>query len=297
MPRGSPPPGPRAARLFMTPVALDPGDPARRRVGGLVFRRGWVLTSDDPGFGGISSMHVEHGAVLALADTGTVFRFALPVRAGAETVRIAPLDAGPGAGRRKAARDSESLAVAGDDAWIGFEGANAIWRYRRADGRARAGAAPAAMRAWPGNAGPIAEDRNDGRAFSRALLFDGDPTAPGTRAAALRYRRVPGARPTDAAQLPDGRLLILNRHFAWLSGASATLMIADPAGLRPGGTIEGHTLAVLAPPLTVDNMEALSVSCAGGRTIVYLGSDNNMAPIQRTLFLEFALDPAIAGRC
>jgi hypothetical protein len=166
------------------------------------------------------------------------------------------------------------------------------------------------MRAWPGNAGPeslarlndgrflaIAEDRNDGRAFSRALLFDGDPTAPGTRAAALRYRRVPGARPTDAAQLPDGRLLILNRHFAWLSGASATLMIADPAGLRPGGTIEGHTLAVLAPPLTVDNMEALSVSCAGGRTIVYLGSDNNMAPIQRTLFLEFALDPAIAGRC
>jgi len=305
-----PPRGASVARLFAAPVALDPADPGRTRVGGLVFRRGWVLTSDDPRFGGISAMHVERGGVLAVADTGTIFRFAIPSRAGAAPVRIAPLIAGPGDANVKWNRDSESVAVWGDAVWIGFEGANAIWRYRRSDGRAEAHAAPAAMRRWRSNSGPesvarlrdgrflvIAEDRDNAQPFSRALLFSGDPAVPGTPATKLRYRRVPGARPTDAVQMQDGRVLILNRHFGLLSWLSATLVVADPRGLRPNAIIESRAVATLAAPLTVDNMEALSVGCESGRTIIYIASDDNLMPIQRTLFLEFELAPQFAGAC
>jgi hypothetical protein len=310
---GPPPPvgGARTARLFAAPVALDPDDPGRRRVGGLIFRRGWVLTSDDRRFGGISAMHVEGGRVLALADTGIIFRFALPARSGGvEPMRVAPLAEGPGDANVKWDRDSESLAMAGGEAWIGFEGANAIWRYRRSDGRAESHATPPAMRHWPSNNGPesvarldggrflvIAEDRDTAQPFSRALLFSGDPAMPGTPTLALRYRRVAGARPTDAAQMPDGRVLVLNRHFGWLSGLWATLAVADLHRLAPGGIIEPRPVATLAPPLTVDNMEALSLGCANGRTIVYIASDDNLMPIQRSLLLEFELAPPFAGRC
>lgn len=299
----------RVATMFAEPVAIDPADPARRRIGGLIYRRGWVLTGDDPWFGGISAMHVADGAVLAIADTGNAFRFRLPDRAGIAPVRITSLQ-NHRAGQRWRSRDAESVAVFGDKAWIGYEGTNQVWRYGLPRFRPERWAAPPPMRRWGENTGAeslarladgrflaIAEDPSDDRPFSQAALFSGDPTQPGTRVGTLRYRRVPGARPTDTAQLPDGRLLILNRHFGLLTGLWASLVIADPAGVRPGGTIEWREVARLAPPLTVDNMEALSVGCDRGRTIVYLASDNNLLPIQRTLFLEFELAAPFAGRC
>ena len=50
VPRGPEPPaaGAGTATLMATPLALDPENPRRRRVGALVYRRGWNLDSDDP---------------------------------------------------------------------------------------------------------------------------------------------------------------------------------------------------------------------------------------------------------
>ena len=100
---------------------------------------------------------------------------------------------------------------------------------------------------------------------------------------------MPGYRITDAALLPDGRLLLLNRRFALFEGVSAVLSVADLTGLRAGGTIEGREIATLRPPLTVDNMEALSVTVENGRTILWIASDDNFFPLQQTLLLKFAL--------
>ena len=68
------PVGGRAAEAVMRadPVVLDEAQPARRRVGALLFLRGWMLSSDDPRFGGISALHVENGRATALSDAGTV---------------------------------------------------------------------------------------------------------------------------------------------------------------------------------------------------------------------------------
>jgi hypothetical protein len=158
------------------------------------------------------------------------------------------------------------------------------------------------MRRWPANSGPEAmarladgrflvfgEGLNDLRATSDAVLFDGDPAEARTPAFSLRYRRVPGYRVTDAALLPDGRLILLNRRFAWLEGWSAVVTIADPRGLRAGETLAGREVAALRPPSSVDNMEALSVTVENGRTIVWIASDDNFFPLQRTLLLKFEL--------
>jgi hypothetical protein len=37
-------------------------------------------------------------------------------------------------------------------------------------------------------------------------------------------------------------------------------------------------------------MEGISVTSEGGRTFVWLTSDDNYSPLQRTLLLKFALD-------
>ncbi|MDP8995291.1 MAG: esterase-like activity of phytase family protein, partial [Pseudomonadota bacterium] len=122
-------------------------------------------------------------------------------------------------------------------------------------------------------------------------LFDRDPTARGARPLALRYRPPEGNRVTDAAALPDGQLLLLNRRASLLEGFSAILSLAALPEPGRGAIVEGRTLAVLAAPLPVDNMEALSVTREGGRTILWIASDDNFNPLlQQTLLLKFALE-------
>jgi hypothetical protein len=291
------------AVLTATPIPLDDDDPARRDVGRLHFLAGWQLDSDDERFGGLSGMHVEAGRVTAISDIGIVTRFPLPGAAAATLpVRFDPLLEGPGPRNLRSSRDSEGLLADRDHLWVSFERRHMVWRYDRSTLRAQEAARPAPMRRWRGNSGAealvrladgrflvFAEGKDDGAAYSEAVLFAGDPALPETPAARLRYRRPDGFRPTDAALLPDGRILILNRRFAWLR-LSARLVIADPAGLAAGGTIEGREVATLESPLNVDNMEALAITVENGRTIVWIASDDDfMAIVRRTLLLKFEL--------
>lgn len=295
-----PDPGPGSgavAGLFAERVALNPDRPGDRRLGPLRYVAGWVLTSDDRRFGSISAIHVEGGRITAAGDRGIIFRFSVP-GTGPPRVGIAPLTEGPGTLADNVERDTESMAVLGGDAWLGYENSNQIWRYRRADWRAAGWAAPALMRGWPANRGAEAMVRlSDGRFLvigedegpdgaSPAMLFLGDPADPATRAVPARYRPPRGHRFTDAALLPNGRLLLLSRGFTLSGGWSAALLTAAlPA--RPGEIIQTFAVATLSSPLTVDNMEALGVTREHGRTIVWIASDDNLNPVQRTLLLKF----------
>jgi hypothetical protein len=49
-------------------------------------------------------------------------------------------------------------------------------------------------------------------------------------------------------------------------------------------------VAAFEGAVTRDNLEALSVTQEGGRTILWLASDDNYNPLQRTLLMKFALD-------
>ena len=295
----SEPPAPQRTLVEMNPIPLDERDPGRRQVGRLLYLGGWEMRSNDPRFGGISAMHVEDGEVMAVSDSGSVIRFRL---AGA-SASILPLPSGPGSSARKSNRDSEALAVHRQNAWIAFEGENQVWRYSRGDWRRRAAAAPAAMEKWPSNAGTeamlrladgrfllFAEGEAGGEGATAALLFEGDPADAATKSAPIAYRAPKGYRITDAALLPGGGILFLNRRFTVTEGVSAKLTVAPKQRIAAGMTLQGAEIAELRPPLAVDNMEALSVTLEGGRTIVWIASDDNFNPLQRTLLLKFALE-------
>lgn len=294
-----PPPGPATASLRAVPLLLNEDDPAQRRVGALTFLAAWELTSDDRRFGGISAMAVEEGRVTAISDSGILLMFAVP-GSGPGSVDVMPLPAGPGSPTRKVDRDTEAMFVSGGQAWLAFENRNEVWRYARPHWSPEARVAPAGMRRWPTNRGAEAMHRLAGGRFliiseslepdstSPALLFPADPTE-GGEPLELRFRPARDHRITDVAQLPDGRLLLLQRDVSLLGGATAKLAVVDVAALDSGRPVEGREIAHFATPLTVDNMEALSITREGEQTIVWLASDDNYFPLQRTLLMKFAL--------
>lgn len=292
--------------ITATAVPLDAADPARRRVGALRYLQGWVLHSRDARFGGISDLAVAGDRFLGISDSATAISFDVQGgRIGGGAIRDLP--AGPGGFQIKQDRDSEAFTTdpAHRHIWVAYERHNAIWRYDAALGRAEGHVEPAAMRDWPLNGGPeamirlpdgrfmvFAEDAPGAEPDTRALLiFPADPVADRRPPIAMSYRPPAGYVATSVAMLPDGRLIVLNRRFRLTEGLAAALSIVDPREIKAGGILEGREIARLVPPLTVDNMEGVAVTQERGRTIVWLISDDNFLPIQRTILLKFALEP------
>jgi hypothetical protein len=292
---------PARPTVLFDPVPLNSAAPGQRRVGPLIYLGGWSIRSDDPRFGGLSAMHVAANEVLAVSDAGSILRFPLPGREGRLT--IAPLAEGPGPIAQKRNRDAEAMVVRDGKVWISFEHHNQVWRYGLSGWRAEASAEPAALGRWNRKAGgeamvPLADGRfilfSEGQRLSdgttEAMLFDGDPALEATKAVPVRYRAPDDYRITDAVQLPDGRILFLNRRVALFEGFSAKLSVGELPILDEGALLSGKEIATFMSPTTTDNMEALSVTREKGRTIVWIASDDNFGPLQRTLLLKFALD-------
>ncbi len=297
----SEPASPTRPTVWAEPVPLRTDAPGERRIGRLTFLGGWWLRGSHPDWGGISAMRVADGAVTAVNDNGVVLRFAVPTRAGPLPIEALPLQEAPGLSKKQ--RDSEALVIRGDQAWVSFERANAIYRYRLPHWRREASAQPPALRKWPVNSGGEAmlqlrdgrflifsEDRRRPDGSTEVVLFEGDPAVESTRTTLLGYRAPVGYRITEAAQLPDGRLLFLNRRVSLMNGITAKLTIADPAPLFAGKVLSGREIAAFAPPVTTDNYEALSIAEEGGRPIIWMASDDNFIQLERTLLMKFTLD-------
>jgi len=291
-----------------TPVALDPHDPGRTSLGKLRYLGGWVLKGTDRRFGGISSMTLQDGHFVMLSDGGVITRFRFAGKPGpVADYAMSELPDGPGDGTRKVDRDSESSTfdpVSGH-VWAGFETRNQIWRYTKGFAKADGHVAPKLMATWPNNEGAeamvrlrdgrflvFAETRKRADGSHLALLFPGDPVE-GAQPVVFGYRGPPHFSPTDAAELPDGRVVVLHRRFNIPGGFAGALTVFDPREITPGGDVTGKPLAMLAPPLTVDNMEALAVDTQGGRTVLWIASDDNYFFGERTLLMAFALPTGV----
>jgi hypothetical protein len=304
-PRG----GRRVATPFALPDAASPSDAAGaalRPLGGL------VLDTAAIGFGGLSGLHLDEVLRLtAVSDLGGFLTARLVLResdgapadlAGLRTGRLrdgrgAPLPRGHAA-------DAEALARLPDGTWlVAFERWHRIRAYRRLDGPAAYVAAPPGLERAPLNGGLEAlAVLSDGRWLAIAERF-APPGAPGLRHAwiggpgrwmPIAYR--PGAPeldPSDAAPLPDGGALVVERGFSLSGGFRGRLARIPPAALsaaRRDGVLAGETLLRLEPPWPADNWEGVAVARVGGRTLVALVSDDNENVLQRTLLLLFELD-------
>lgn len=289
-------------QVTATPVDLYPGDPVRRRNGALTYLGGVALSASDPAFSGFSAIQVIGDRFTLLSDGGGVLQFRM---GGDWQVRDTGIDelAGPGSGWEKRDRDTESLAtLPNGDFLVGYERYNQIWRFDRTFRPVRH-AAPPAMRRWSENSGPEAmaampdgsvvvfseAHGKKGRVGYSALRFSGDPTAPGIRPMPFRYKAPDGFRVTDAAALPDGRLLVLIRRISISEYFTARLQIADVRAFRPGALVTGQTIARFEPPALHDNFEGLAIVREGDRLVAWIVSDDNQSATQRTLLLKFAL--------
>ena len=308
--QSAPPRHDRAPRLTLAAVPL-PDDCCR--IPGIRIERAWHITSNHEDFGGYSALIADgSGSLLAIGDGGQSLRFRKPMLAGGASAAFGA--AVPIVSRHKGNRDVEAATrdpVSGR-LWLALEGKGMILR-RDAALADQGGVIVPAMRAWPGNAGPEAMVRlADGRfvilgeTYSGSLerqrhpglLFGGDPVE-GATAQPFTFVGAAGFRPTDMAQLPDGRVLIVMRRLVWPFPIrfDARLMLADPAGLRPGGEWRAIDLGALPDGVPMDNYEGLALEPQRDGTVRgWLISDDNAAALQRTLVLELRIAPAALPR-
>ena len=272
-----------------------------RQIGPFALTGAWHLTSRNSSFEGFSTLAVPSpGRLTAFSDTGV--RLDLPQPGMAGPVAIAPLM--PRRGALKPYRDVEAAALdpATGQFWLALEGRNVFMQTMPGNRPPRTIAGPE-LAGWRNNSGAETMARlADGRFLVIAEGGSGDhdgrllPKAPDgiDRALRFHFRAPPGYRPTDAAQLPDGRVLILLRELRWPIPPrfGTRIMLADPAMIRRGGTWSGPILASLDGTGLEDNYEGLAIEPgANGRLVAWLISDDNGAATQRTLLLrlEFRL--------
>jgi hypothetical protein len=287
-----------------TPVPLNPTDTQQTEVDSLQFVAGFELTSPAPEWGGYSGMVMsdDGSRIVAVSDVGHWLRLELTHDAdgkltGVGGAQIEPLldETGqPVSGKDWS--DAEAVAaVSGGSYIVAFERNHRLWRYASVDGIPGGGAAaveaPSGITALPENSGVEALLADDNGALT--LVAEGGAAGishswrqQGTDWQSVSIERSDGFEPTDIAAFDDRFLVLLERRYNEMDGPAARISLLPRA--LDGGPVAGYTLAVLRLPLSVDNFEGIATrpAAADGRYI-YLMSDNNQNPQQRTLLLQF----------
>lgn len=274
--------GPRTVPLHLEPVAFEPADFAPLQLAGA-----WELSADDPRFGGWSAIAATSGGLVALNDSGVLFRFPRPGAARPQ-VHIDELPAGPGSGGFKYLRDSEGLLrdPGGRGWWVAFENRTSLWLFD--DGFRRALGWFRIPRSWPRSGFEAIA-----AAGGRMLLIPesgGKALAVASGSDQPQWVPLPAGPVSDARALPDGSLLLVERKLR-PDGLHNRLVQVRRAG-------DGYAV-VRAVPLgvgRVDNVEGVAIEPrrdAGLR--LWLVTDDGHQWPQRTLLI--ALDwPQWRGR-
>jgi hypothetical protein len=291
-----------AAQPFALPDLPGP----LRPLGGL------VIDAAALGGGGFSGVHLAPDLTLTMISDRGNWAEARLLLDGLTPVGLTPLRHGPlrdEAGRplpRGFAADAEALARRPDGTWlVAFERRHRIRAYRRLDGPGLYVAAPPGLEAAPANGGlESLAVLQDGQVFAIAETF-APPERPDLRHAwlgqpgawmPLYWQASAGFHPTDAAILPNGSALVLERRFSLLGGFAARLLLTPPQALRSarkGAVLSGKTILTLVDAsLPAENWEGIAVTRFADETLVLLISDNNESALQRSLLLLFAYPSA-----
>ncbi|WP_376738701.1 esterase-like activity of phytase family protein [Rhodopseudomonas sp. B29] len=295
--------------------AFDLRDKSRRQFGSLRFRSGLVLSSGFRGFGGLSALRLDPKGerFVALSDHGSWFTGRI-IYSGSDMTGLADVEAAPLLGADGVAlntrgwHDSESLAFDGGTAYVGLERVNQIVRFDFGrDGfqaRGQPIVVPQALRHLPNNKGiealvfvpkgqPLAgtlialsERGLDADRNIMGFLIGGK--TPGV----FSVRRTQNFDISDAALLPGGELLILERKFSWLEGVHIRIRRIALNSIVPGALIDGPVIFDADMGMEIDNLEGLDVfTTADGETVLTMISDDNFSMLQRTMLLQFTLAP------
>ncbi len=289
---------------------FDLQDPAKRHFGVLEYQGGLVLTSSSKLFGGISALRVQPDGerFLALTDHGfwlrgrIVYRGECPL--GITDAEMAPILGAEVTSSRPP--DTESIAQDGGIVYVGIERSNSILRldYGKQGllAKGRAIEVPPGIKTLPANQGleamvfvprggplggtliAISEYGLDELGNIKAFLIGGP--SPGV----FTIKRTGGYAISDAALLPDGDLLVLERQYLVEKGLAVRIRSIPMTDVKPEALVDGPVLIEAVGHFQIENLEGLSVHRApSGKILLTLISDDNFWPIQRTILLQFAL--------
>jgi hypothetical protein len=283
----TPAPGGVATVTARTIAAFHPSEPGRTRFGELEFLGGLVLSSSNPAFQSLSALiGRDHGReLISVSDEGDWIAFRLKTDdAGrplaVEDVRTAPLRNADGQlFGHKWERDAESLTLrpgpSGGELLVGFEGHHRVLAYHFDGEPTTAFDAPG--RPVPGTPREITRLHGNRGLEGLAIAPAGTPLAGALLLVAEEPRSgeadqpvwiVGGPRPglfhlarrdhfadTDAAFLPNGDLLVLQRRFGLRIGLGMRLLRVPADEIRPGRTVSGRVLLEADWSWEIDNME------------------------------------------
>jgi hypothetical protein len=302
-------------------IPLYPDHPAERRAGSLIFRGGLVLKSSDPAFGGWSDLAVsaDGSELLSISDEAHWLRAHLTYDAegdlsGLNDAEIAPMLDMQGHPMRGKEGDAEGLTlerpndVHGPVA-VSFERNVRVWRYDLSKG----------LDVRPTNVpiGDWVKPLHDNEQLEAITLFKPDTLLafaetkvksgddllaameayPGSGSPSTRMLSVVPHDPfaiTSAANAPDGGIYLLERRFSLAGGVGMELRHIPSGEIHEGARLNGEVLANLSfQDANIDNMEGVAVRRGpAGETFLYVISDDNYSPLQRTLLLMFEVRTA-----
>jgi hypothetical protein len=288
------------------PVLLHSFNPSLTRVGRLEYRGGLQIASPDERFGGLSGLLVSADGrrLTAISDRGYWIEAKLVydgngVLSGIGEASIKQLRAPKGRFiARSAARDAEALALAavGKGVIVSFEMRPKLWLYPASGGIPVLLKSPPGIEKVPENEGVealtgladgrlLALTESSGTAGSTLGWVGGERTSWST----VTWLTNEGFRPTGAATLPDGDVLVLERRVL---PPGARIRLLKASDIRLGAVLDGQEIARFEGMLTFDNMEGIDARLSeGGESLVYLLSDDNYSFLQRTLLLMFRMVP------
>lgn len=298
---------PADARIVeLVPIELDPADPERTEFGGLTLLSAFELRSQDRRFGGLSGLAVGlDDNLYAVSDRGYWNSARMVLDGHGRLVdlldwQIRPMLSPDGVPLAGPLRDAEALARAPDGSFlVAFETAHRIWRYGAPPltfvSRPQPMPLPPELAKAPANGGieaitvlpdgrllTISEEFLNRDGSSKAWLLDNGASAE------LSYVPSRGFRVTDCAASKDGDVVVLERRYTPLGILSVRLKLVSGAAIRPGTKLAGSEILALEYPLEVDNFEGVAVHHDPAKgTMIFLISDDNYHPLQRTLLLQF----------
>jgi hypothetical protein len=294
-------------QIELFPVAIDKRNPERNEFDHLRLLGAFQLSSRDPRFGGLSGLAIgADGNLYSVSDRG----FWLSARMHSNSAgrlldltdwQIAPLLMPNGTPVNNKMTDAEGLARAPDGSFIvAFEQVHRLWRYRAPPQTLSSPAVPVSipnelLRASR-NGGleavsilpdhrmlVIAEELRNANKTAKAWLIDAGNSAE------LSYYPERDFAVSDAVALNGGDVLVLERRFSFPARFSARLTRIKGQQIRPGTALKGKELLRLEAPLHCENFEGVAAIESAAGTMIFLISDDNYFPLQRTLLLQFFL--------
>ena len=291
----------------LLPIQIDKRNPKRVEFDRLRLLGAFQLRSRQPRFGGLSGLTIgADGKLYAISDNGFWLSARMQFNSNGRLSnladwQIAPLLTPENIPVDMLLTDAEGLAQAPDGSFIvAFEQVHRLWRYRAPPDTFSSPALPVLMSSEiskaPRNGGleavsvlpdgrifAIAEELENPDGSVKAWLIDND------RFAELSYHPDSDFKVSDCAALKNGDALVLERRYNLPMRFSARLTLIKADQIRPGASLRGEELLRLEAPLLTDNFEGVAVMETNAGTMIFLVSDDNYFPFQRTLLLQFLL--------